>query len=114
MEADSAPEKLHDPVSTGSGMAGTESVVLPIGTWLKPQWVSALVLAVALSPLDLTAAYSSLFGSMAAFLPAVFFAVFAGRKRKILGFPASQPERNLYAGSRNGKGSVSQASRTGR
>jgi len=80
MEADPAPEKLPEPESNGFGSAGNEPVALPTGQWLKPQWLSALVLAVALSPLGLTAVYSSLFGSMAALLPAVFFAIFAGRK----------------------------------
>ena len=80
MVADPAPEKFPESVATGPGNASTQRDALPIAKWLKPQWLSALVLAAALSPLGLTATYSSLFGSMAAFLPAVFFAVFAGRK----------------------------------
>lgn len=51
-----------------------------IGRWLRTQSLAAVVLALALVPVGTVAAYSSMFGSLAAFLPALLFVAFAGRK----------------------------------
>jgi ATP synthase protein I len=80
MAAGSAPEKHAVPATDGSGKAGAAEAALPVGFWLKTQLLAAAALALLLGLLGLTAAVSSLLGSMAAFLPAVFFAVYVGRK----------------------------------
>ncbi len=71
MAVDTAPDN-HSDQAAASGLS--------IGKWLRTQSLAAMVLSLALSPLGATAAYSSLFGSLAAFIPAVFFAAIAGRK----------------------------------
>ena len=55
-------------------------ISLQIGKWLRTQSLVAIALALALLILGPVAAYSSLFGSLAAFIPALFFAAFTGRK----------------------------------
>jgi F0F1-type ATP synthase assembly protein I len=51
-----------------------------IGRWLRAQVLAAAGLALVLAPLGVVAVYSSMLGSLAAFVPALFFAVFAGRR----------------------------------
>lgn len=84
MAAGSAPEKHPDRAEARAdarrGAPRAAKVGLPVGKWLKTQLAAAVFLAILLSPLGLTAIYSSLLGSMAAFVPAVFFAVYVGRK----------------------------------
>lgn len=69
----------------GPGVSGPEGARggksgLSIAKWLRFQLLATIVLVAIVSPLGLTSAYSSLFGGMAAFLPAVFFAAYAGSK----------------------------------
>jgi ATP synthase protein I len=51
-----------------------------ISKWLRTQSLAAVVLALLLIPVGHLAAISSILGSLAAFVPAVFFALIAGRK----------------------------------
>ena len=74
------PEKHSGPAVGGSGKTGAAEASLPVGPWLRTQLLAAAALALLLVPLGLTASVSSLLGSMAAFLPAVFFAVYVGRR----------------------------------
>ena len=56
------------------------AVSLQIGKWLVMQSLAAIALAAALLAVGPLAAYSSLLGSLAAFIPALFFGAFVGRK----------------------------------
>ena len=56
------------------------AVGLQIGKWLRTQSLVAAGLAAALLAAGTVAAYSSLLGSLAAFIPALFFAAFVGRR----------------------------------
>ena len=47
---------------------------------LRVQSMASLILAGVLLPVDPIAAYSSMFGSLAAFIPALFFALFVAPK----------------------------------
>ena len=51
-----------------------------LGRWLGTQALAGLVLALGLLPLGRVAAYSSILGSLAAWIPAVFFAAIVGRR----------------------------------
>lgn len=63
-----------------AGTAGAGSTSLQIGKWLKTQSLAGLALAAMLIAIGPVAAYSSLLGSLAAFIPALFFTVFTGRR----------------------------------
>ena len=65
---------------TRADQEAAEAVSLQIGKWLKTQSMAAVALALALLAVGPLAAYSSLLGSLAAFLPALFFGAFVGRK----------------------------------
>lgn len=80
MAAVPGPEDHRGPVDAGHEEAGTRSSGLAIGKWLRFQMLAALALAAVAATKGLTAAYSSFFGGMAAYVPAVFFAAYAGRK----------------------------------
>jgi F0F1-type ATP synthase assembly protein I len=62
------------------GKTGAGTVGLQIGKWLRAQSLAGILLAAVLLPVGLVAAYSALLGSLAAFMPALFFAAFTGRK----------------------------------
>ena len=80
MAADPAPRKHREQVVPGHEEAGARPSDLAIGKWLRFQMLAALALAAIALPAGIIAAYSSFYGGMAAYLPAVFFAVYAGRK----------------------------------
>ena len=80
MTAEQEPESQPDSALTGSPKNVAEQANLPLRTWLGTQLAAAVLVAVILLQDGRLVAYSSLLGSMAAFLPAVFFAVYAGRK----------------------------------
>jgi ATP synthase protein I len=73
MAAREAHEKRAEQAAAGA-------ISLKIGKWLRIQTLVAMVLALVLLSIGPIAAYSSLFGSLAAFIPALFFAAFVGRK----------------------------------
>jgi len=73
MAAREAHKKRAEPEAAGS-------ISLQIGKWLRFQSLVAIVLALVLLMIGPIAAYSSLFGSLAAFVPALFFAALVGRK----------------------------------
>jgi F0F1-type ATP synthase assembly protein I len=80
MAAEPGPQDHRDPVDTGHEEAGNGSSGLAIGKWLRFQMLAAIVFAVVALPKGVTSAYSAFYGGMAAYLPAVFFAAYAGRK----------------------------------
>lgn len=80
MMAVSGPHNEDGPGGTAGGETATHVSGLAIGKWLRFQVLAAIALAVIATPKGITAAYSSLYGGMAAYLPAVFFAAYAGRK----------------------------------
>jgi F0F1-type ATP synthase assembly protein I len=73
------PDDHRDPAAAGHD-GGIGSSGLAIGKWLRLQMLAALALAAVAIPTGVTSAYSSFYGGMAAYLPAVFFAAYAGRK----------------------------------
>jgi ATP synthase protein I len=88
---DGAPVKEAVRMAAGKGSENQPGLTAPgpgavapagpsIGRWLRAQLLAGAGLALALIPLGAVAAYSSMFGSLAAFTPALFFAVFAGRR----------------------------------
>lgn len=80
MAAVPGPQDHRDPAGAGHEGAGARSPGLAIGKWLRFQMLAALGLAAVAIPAGVTSAYSSFYGGMAAYLPAVFFAAYAGRK----------------------------------
>ncbi len=70
----------HEAQDKRAGTAGAGAIGLQIGKWLRTQSLAGLALAIVLIPVGMVAAYSSLLGSLAAFIPALFFAVFTGRR----------------------------------
>ena len=80
MAAVPGPQDHRDPAEAGHEEAGTRSSGLAIGKWLRFQMLAVLALAAVAIPNGVTSAYSSFYGGMAAYLPAVFFAAYAGRK----------------------------------
>jgi len=73
MVAEKPPEKRADAEGAGAAVA-------PMGGWLRTQLLAAVLLALVLALVGPVAAYSSLLGSLAALVPAIFFAVFVGRR----------------------------------
>jgi F0F1-type ATP synthase assembly protein I len=73
MAARAAHRKRADPEAAGAAS-------LHIGRWLRIQSLVAVALAAVLLAAGPIAAYSSLFGSLAAFLPALLFTAFVGRE----------------------------------
>jgi len=73
MVAEKPPEKRAE--AEGAGTA-----VTPMGGWLRTQLLAAILLALVLVLVGPVAAYSSMLGSLAALVPAIFFAVFVGRR----------------------------------
>lgn len=72
--AEQPPER--NAANAGNGGAETR----PIARGLQAQAMAMAALALALIPVGWTAAYSSVIGSLAAFLPALFFAAYTVRR----------------------------------